>query len=490
MRADAKKYHLVYPHQLFEEALSFPQSTRFLLIEDPLFFGDRKYPRRFHKQKIVLHRASMRAFADRLNEKGFRTEYLEYGEYPDPVRVAGFLRKQGAGEVTMYDPVDFVLEKRARMAFASFRSFTLLETPNFLTPLPVVHDFFRGKKNFLMNSFYIFQRRRLGILVENGAPLGGKWSFDAENRKRLPQGLRIPPPIHFKKNKYVEEAVQYANQNFKQNPGRAEEFDYPIDRAGSKRLLADFMKKRLAGFGAYEDAISEEQVVLFHSKLSAPLNIGLLSPSEIIARALLMEAKVPRASLEGFIRQIIGWREFMRAVYVLRGSEIRRRNVLNHKNNLPDAWYGATTGIAPIDATIRKVLKHAYCHHIERLMILGNFMLLLKITPDHVYGWFMDLFIDAYDWVMVPNVYAMSQFADGGTITTKPYFSSSNYVRKMSDYKKGPWCEIWDSLFYNFLSAHRSMISRNPRLNVLLKHLDRLSKEKRASMMANAKKYI
>lgn len=250
------------------------------------------------------------------------------------------------------------------------------------------------------------------------------------------------------------------------------------------------MKKRLAGFGAYEDAISEEQVVLFHSKLSAPLNIGLLSPSEIIARALLMEAKVPRASLEGFIRQIIGWREFMRAVYVLRGSEIRRRNVLNHKNNLPDAWYGATTGIAPIDATIRKVLKHAYCHHIERLMILGNFMLLLKITPDHVYGWFMDLFIDAYDWVMVPNVYAMSQFADGGTITTKPYFSSSNYVRKMSDYKKGPWCEIWDSLFYNFLSAHRSMISRNPRLNVLLKHLDRLSKEKRASMMANAKKYI
>lgn len=473
-----EKYHLIYPHQLFEQVLSFPKQTVFLVVEDPLFFGDKRYPRNFHKQKIVLHRASMRAFAGRLTGGGFKVRYFDYQDYPDPAYIARHIGKRTDAEITVYDPTDYVLEKRLRKAFASSVSFSVLETPNFLTPLPLIREFFRGKKRFLMNAFYIQQRKRLGILLENDGPTGGSWSYDTENRKRLPKDIRIPVESSYEQNEHVKEAIRYANRHFPKNPGNAEEFDYPVDHAGARAAMGVFLRDRLGNFGAYEDAIAAKEPVIFHSKLSAPLNIGLLSPAEVVKQALERKNHVPLASLEGFVRQIIGWREFMRAVYILRGSQMRQRNFLKHRKKLPVAWYQATIGVEPIDATIRKVLRQAYCHHIERLMILGNFMLLLRIDPDDVYGWFMDLFIDAYDWVMVPNVYAMSQFADGGTITTKPYFSSSNYVLRMSDYQRGDWCTLWDDLFYDFLEDNRKLISANHRLSFLLKNLDRRAAKK------------
>lgn len=479
-----KKCHLIYPHQLFQEVLSLPKGTHFLMIEDPLFFGDKKYPRRFHKQKIVLHRASMKSFADRLKSKGFSVNYFEYAEYPDPAYIAHVVKKQKFSHICVYDPVDTVLETRLKESFAGFENFTLLETPNFLTPVSLINDFFKDKKRFLMGSFYQFQRKRLGILVDDThKPIGGTWSFDAKNRKKLPKDILIPASVRFKQDEYVQEAIDYTNRYFKNNPGEVESFNYPVNHGDAIRLLHDFLKNRFNLFGVYEDAISQKESLLFHSMLSAPLNIGLLSPIEIVRQALAMEDKVPLASLEGFIRQIIGWREFMRAVYILRGSTIRTKNFLKHKKRLPASWYDGTTGVVPVDATIKKVLQHAYCHHIERLMVLGNFMLLAAIDPDDVYEWFMTMFIDAYDWVMVPNVYAMSQFADGGTITTKPYFSGSNYILKMSDYKRGEWCQIWDDLFYQFLARHRTLIAANPRLSVLLRNLDRRNAEKPRSVV-------
>lgn len=342
-----------------------------------------------------------------------------------------------------------------------------------------------------MNSFYIFQRKRLGLLLESDSqPLGGKWSFDSENRKKLPKNIEIPKPFVFRQDSYVKEAIEHVNKYFKNNPGSAEDFNYPISHLQAQHLLENFLNTKFELFGRYEDAISKHETVLFHSMLSAPLNIGLLSPEEVVRQALGFKDKVPLASLEGFIRQIIGWREFMRAVYEIKGSEIRNSNSLSHNAKLPLSWYTGKTGIEPIDDTIQKILKSAYCHHIERLMLLGNFMLLSQIHPHDVYGWFMDMFIDAYDWVMVPNVYSMSQFSDGGTITTKPYFSSSNYVLKMSDYKKAEWCGIWDALFYNFLDVHRKVIDKNIRLKVLLKHLDKMSPEKRHDMQKLAKRYL
>jgi deoxyribodipyrimidine photolyase-related protein len=209
--------------------------------------------------------------------------------------------------------------------------------------------------------------------------------------------------------------------------------------------------------------------------LSPLLNVGLLTPSQVIEQVIKAK-KIPLNSLEGFIRQVIGWREFIRAVYHLRGVDQRTRNFWKHKRQLPHSFYTGTTGILPIDQTIKKILDHAYCHHIERLMILGNFMLLCEFDPDSIYRWFMEMFIDAYDWVMVPNVYGMSQFADGGMMTTKPYISSSNYIKKMSDYPSGKWCEIWDALFWRFLDKHKLFFKKQPRLNMVASQLKNKSK--------------
>jgi deoxyribodipyrimidine photolyase-related protein len=232
--------------------------------------------------------------------------------------------------------------------------------------------------------------------------------------------------------------------------------------------------------------------VLFHSVLTPVLNIGLLDPREIVDRALAHAAKhkVPVNSLEGFIRQVIGWREFMAGIYRHRGVEIRNGNFWGHDRPMPRAFYEGTTGIPPVDDTILRVLDHGWCHHIERLMVMGNFMLLCRIRPHDVYRWFMELFVDAYDWVMVPNVYGMSQFADGGTFTTKPYVSGSNYIRKMSYYPKGDWCETWDALFWSFIADHLEFFASNPRLSMMARTWEKLSAAKKEAHHVRATEFL
>ncbi len=222
------------------------------------------------------------------------------------------------------------------------------------------------------------------------------------------------------------------------------------------------------------------------------LNAGLLTPQEVIDEALAFasENEVPINSLEGFVRQIIGWREFIRGIYVVKGREERTRNFWGFERKIPASFYEGTTGIEPVDVTIKKVLETGYCHHIERLMVLGNFMLLCEFDPDEVYRWFMELFIDAYDWVMVPNVYGMSQFADGGLMSTKPYISGSNYILKMSDYKKGGWQKTWDGLFWRFMHVHRDFFSSNPRLGMLLRTFDRMGEEKQKAHLEEAERFL
>jgi deoxyribodipyrimidine photolyase-related protein len=222
------------------------------------------------------------------------------------------------------------------------------------------------------------------------------------------------------------------------------------------------------------------------------LNVGLITPDEIIDACLDYAGKndIPINSTEGFVRQILGWREFMRGMYEARGRDERTRNYWGFTKKIPPSFYDGTTGIYPVDKTIRKVLKTGYCHHIERLMVLGNFMLLCEFDPDEVYRWFMELFIDAYDWVMVPNVYGMSQFADGGLMATKPYISGSNYLMKMSDYKKGNWQEVWDGLFWRFMDTHRDFFNQNPRLGMLLGTFDKMADEKKENHLSNAEEFL
>ncbi|RYD48253.1 MAG: cryptochrome/photolyase family protein, partial [Verrucomicrobiaceae bacterium] len=247
---------------------------------------------------------------------------------------------------------------------------------------------------------------------------------------------------------------------------------------------------RLENFGVYEDAISTEYSTLYHSAITPMLNIGLLDPKQVIDRVLKRADKVPLNSLEGFIRQVIGWREFMHGIYRHHGVEIRNANFWRFDRPLPRSFYDGTTGIPPVDRVIRQLLDDGWCHHIERLMILGNFMLLCRIRPDDVYRWFMELFVDSCDWVMVPNVYGMSQFADGGTFTTKPYISGSNYVLKMSDETKGDWCGVWDGLFWTFIADYLPFFSGNHRLSMMARNWQKMTPAKQEAHRNIAEEFL
>jgi deoxyribodipyrimidine photolyase-related protein len=323
--------------------------------------------------------------------------------------------------------------------------------------------------------------------------MGGQWSFDEENRKKFPKGKSVVTVDFPVIDAYVLEAQAYTSQYFGSNIGvLSDTVNYPIGFKASEEWFDQFLEKRMAEFGDYEDAIVHKELLLNHSLLTPMLNTGMLTPKYIIQKTVDYSRQngVPINSLEGFLRQIIGWREFIRGVYTVKGSEERIKNYWGFKKKIPKSFYDGSTGILPVDETIKKVLNTGYCHHIERLMVLGNFMLLCEFDPDEVYRWFMELFIDAYDWVMVPNVYGMSQFADGGLISTKPYISGSNYLMKMSDYPKGPWQEIWDALFWRFLDNHRIFFLKNPRLSMLVRTYDKWDGSKRESIIQIAEDYL
>ena len=490
-----KEAVLVFPNQLFESHPFISEERQVVLVEEPRFFFEPATGIRFHKKKILLHRASMRFYLDALRSRGLHVSYVEYGDAVKGSTILSRLKKGGVRKIFLADPADDGLEGRIlREARESGLEVEVSDTPNFLTSRAWVRKYFAGKSRFAMTPFYIEQRKRLNILVKDGKPQGGRWSFDPENRRRLPKGTKVPELKLPSTNRYIKEAGEYVDSLFPDHPGETEGFFYPVTRKDALLCLHNFLGDRLRYFGDYEDAISREEPFLFHSVLTPALNIGLLTPAQVIMETLHYARKnpknVPINSLEGFIRQVIGWREFMRAVYLLAGEKERRSNFWGHKRKVPDSFYRATTGIDPVDHVIRRVTASAYCHHIERLMVLGNFMLLCEIDPGEVYRWFMEMFIDAYDWVMVPNVYGMSQYADGGLITTKPYISSSNYILKMSDYPRGEWCDVWDALYWRFIQKHKDFFGGNPRMKVMTYQVERMGKKKLEGYLKKADDFL
>jgi deoxyribodipyrimidine photolyase-related protein len=294
-------------------------------------------------------------------------------------------------------------------------------------------------------------------------------------------------------NKFIVEAENYIQKNYPNNYGSINKAHlFAINFIDTEKWLEEFLQNRFEKFGIYEDAILAKETVLHHSVLSPMLNLGLINPQQIIDQAIAFSNKnnIPLNSLEGFVRQIMGWREFIRIVYEREGSKQRTTNYWKFTRKIPASFWKGTTGIAPIDITIKKILETGYCHHIERLMVLGNFMILCEFDPDEVYKWFMEMFIDAYDWVMVPNVYGMTQFADGGLMTTKPYISGSNYLMKMSDYEKGEWQQIWDGLFWRFMHEHRTFFLSNPRIGMLVHTFDKMSSDKQNAHLSNANIFL
>ncbi len=491
----SKEAVIVLPHQLFENHPFISKERQVILVEEPRFFFDRGAGIRFHKKKLLLHRASMRFRHDELRKREFPVTYIEYGKAKIKGAIAAALGKAGIKKVFLADPVDPAMEgELSRELAAAGMELAVSDTPAFLTSRSWISRYFEGKAHYAMTPFYIEQRKRLNILMKDGKPQGGRWSFDPENRRRLPKGTKVPALELPAPNPYVKEAKAYVNRLFPGHPGSTEGFFYPVTRKEALAWLRNFLEERLPYFGDYEDAMSRGETFLFHSVLTPALNIGLLTPAQVVLETLHYARenpkRIPINSLEGFIRQVIGWREFMRAVYLLSGEKERKSNFWGHKRKIPDSFYKATTGIEPLDHVIRRVTTTAYCHHIERLMVLGNFMLLSEINPGEVYRWFMEMFIDAYDWVMVPNVYGMSQYADGGLITTKPYISSSNYILKMSDYPRGEWCDVWDALYWRFIHKHRDFFSGNPRMKVMTFQLDRMGKKKLEGYLKTADGFL
>lgn len=485
-----KEAILIFPHQLFKDAPILKLDADIYLIEEFLFFKHYK----FHKQKIAFHRASMKAYADYLETQNKTVNYIEATTNLSDVRqLIQKLIEDGIEKLHVIDPTDNWLQKHIKSASKSIE-IKWYENPLFINTKDELSSFFKPtKKKFFQTSFYKQQRKERDILMVNSEPEGGKLTYDSDNRKKYPKD-KTPPSIHFPdKTDYHKEAETYVNANFSDHYGELNDFVvYPIDFKASEEWLNQFFEQRFHEFGPYEDAIVKEEHFLNHSILSPLINVGLLQPLEVIEKAIdyAKSNDVPLNSLEGFVRQILGWREFIRGVYEVKGTEERTTNFWNFNKKIPASFYDGCTGIKPIDDVIKKVLKTGYTHHIERLMILGNFMVLCEFHPDEVYQWFMELFIDAYDWVMVPNVYGMSLFADGGLMSTKPYISSSNYIMKMSNYAKGDWQATWDGLFWTFMDKHRDFFAGNPRLGMLLGNLDKMKKETLENHFNNAEQFL
>ncbi|SHK01744.1 deoxyribodipyrimidine photolyase-related protein [Rubritalea squalenifaciens DSM 18772] len=484
---------LIYPHQLFDQHPALAKGRKVYFIEEPLLYGkDKHWPLKHHARRQALIKEAGDRYLEVLLGEGYELEVISLGVELSTSREMLDQLPGGLEKVVLCKVVDDLLERRLEQ-WAEDKGVTLdwVDSPNFLTPEAWWRNYFQGKVKPFMAHFYKAQRKRLGILLDDeGEPAGGRWSFDEENRKKLPKDYQQPElpeqkPFDQSTKSWVARLFPDAWGTANGNQG------LPRTHHEAEAWLEVFLQERFETFGDYEDAISSRFATQQHSVLTPMLNIGLLDPVKVVDRALEYgEAyQVPLNSVEGFVRQVIGWREFMRCMYELYGRKMRMENFWGFEHEMPRCFYTGRSGLPPVDNAVRRVLETGYAHHIERLMVFGVIFQLCHVKPTSVYQWFMELFVDAYDWVMVPNVYGMSQFADGGKFVTKPYVCGSNYIRKMSDYPKGGWCEIWDALFWDYIAANRSFYAEQPRLGMMVRQLDRMGEVKLEGHRKLAREY-
>lgn len=487
------KVFLVFPHQLFPiNDIPLTNEKKVLLLEHPFYIN--RLP--FHKSKLVLHRASMKAYEQYLLDNQIKVEYVDFSN------VETRLTKLSKMNVDCVDPIDQpvrkMLQKQAKKNGFSLKIHQ--QSPMFLLSPREISDY-REKNvtnnNYVHADFYKYVREHLDVLVKNGQPSGGKWSFDKDNRKPFPKGFKEKFNPQPSQNTFVAEAKKYVDKHFKAHFGDHKEFFYPITHAEAKVQLKEFLKQRFDCFGPYQDAVSKNIDFGCHSVMSSCLNIGIITPKEVLNDALEFaeKNKVAINSLEGFVRQLIGWREYIRMIYHFHGDEIPKMNYMNHTNPLPKTWFTGKTNIEPIDYIIQKLKRHGYSHHIERLMYTGNLLLLLQVDPMEAYRWFMVCHIDSYDWVMFPNVHGMTQFAlepSKVKMMTRPYFSSSNYIHRMSDFggKGKGWSKIWHAIYYAFIEKHKTLLKKNYATSRSVYHWENKSTKEQKELLTIAKKYL
>ena len=487
---------LILGNQLFPiEHIKKTKVKKVFMAED---FGLTTY-HKHHKLKILMFLWAMRQYRDELIENGYTVYYSSIEDknfkisYEDKLLAA--IKKYKIEKINYFEIEDHFFEDNFNKFIIKNKIKTkLIQNPMFLLSRAKFVEFAHTQKNLIrMASFYQKMRIKMSILIdENTRPIGGKWSYDEENRKKIPQNINIPEKPSLTNNNDINDLKNKINLIFKDHPGSADYLWMPTNRQEALKWMDKFFKTKFHNFGIYEDAIIDNNNFLFHSALSPIVNMGLLTPDEIIQKAVNFskQESIPLNSLEGFIRQIIGWREFIRGIYHYKGREEKKSNFWQHNRRLTSDWYEGTTGIIPLDDVIKDCLKYGYTHHIPRLMIVCNIMNLCRIHPDEIYKWFMEMFVDSSDWVMVPNVYGMGTFADGGIFATKPYSCGSNYILKMSNYKRGNWCEIVDGLYWKFMSDNLSFFKSNHRLSILVRSLDKMNKVKKDIIFEKATEFI
>jgi deoxyribodipyrimidine photolyase-related protein len=429
-----------------------------------------------HPQKIVLVLSAMRHFAADLQARGVQVRYVRLDD-PDNTgtltgEVARAVRETGARRVIVTGPGEY----RVREEVRRWPGVDILEDDRFCAPPGFFARWARGKTTLRMEFFYREMRRLHGILMDGDQPADGAWNYDSENRKRMPASVQPPAALRFAPDTITRAVMALVAAQFPTHYGGIDGFDYPVTRAQAVAGFQDFLAHRLAGFGDWQDAMAAGTPSMFHSLVSAPLNLGLLDPLEL-CRAAESEYRAGRAKLnavEGFVRQILGWREFVRGLYWREMPGYATRNALDAHRKLPEFYWTGDTKMRCMADAIGQTMRLAYAHHIQRLMITGNFALLAGIDPDAVDQWYLAVYADAYEWVEMPNVRGMALYADGGIVGSKPYAASGAYINRMSDYcggcaydvkeSTGPRACPFNALYWDFIARHAQRFAGNPRM--------------------------
>lgn len=442
-----------------------------------------------HPQKIILIFSAMRHFARALQQRGFRVEYVTLddaknsGSIPDEL-----MRWQSLvqpDEVHLTECGDWRLEESIKACGLPIHWHS---DTRFLCTRSEFASWSAGKKQLRMEFFYREMRRKSGLLLnDDGSPVGGAWNFDAENRKALPKNVTAPYPARFSADALTRDVMALVDEHFSHHYGSATPFDYPVTHEDARALWDYFLDYGLAAFGDYQDAMASDEPFLFHARISAALNIGLLDVRQLCAdvASACKAGHVALNAAEGFIRQLIGWREYVRGVYWLKMPDYASGNLFANHRLLPEFYWTGETQMNCMRQTIGQSLEHAYAHHIQRLMVTGNFALLAGIAPEQVCQWYLAIYMDAFDWVELPNTLGMVMHADGGYLGSKPYCASGQYINRMSDYCRSCVYKVSESttdnacpfnaLYWHFLLRHRDILRQNPRMNLTYKNLERMT---------------
>ncbi|WP_296419448.1 cryptochrome/photolyase family protein [Pseudooctadecabacter sp.] len=464
--------------------------------------GEAEYVKH-HPKKIAFLFAAMRKFAARLEKDGWDVQYSKLDDPDTPASLSEVLLQRaeaaGTSKVVVTEPGEWRLIEALQTVPLDVE---ILQDDRFIASHKMFEDWAEGRKALRMEYFYREMRRKTGLMMEGDKPAGEKWNFDHDNRKPAPGSVEYSGPMRFQTDDVTRTVLDLVRDRFADNFGTVDDFWFATDQGQARQHLAHWIKGGLPKFGDFQDAMMGDERFLYHAIVGLYINAGLLDAMEVCeaVEAAWKAGDAPINAAEGFIRQIIGWREYIRGIYFLEGPDYTSRNVLQHDRDLPAFFWGKKTWMACVSKTVEQTHDEAYAHHIQRLMVTGNFALLAGIDPHQVHEWYLAVYADAYEWVEAPNVIGMSQFADGGIIASKPYISSGNYIDKMSDYCKGCSYKVKDKtgpdacpfnlLYWHFLDRHRERFKDNHRMGNMYRVWDRMDEDRRTAVLKDADRFL